>query len=389
MRVLVSILLYGFLLDALLTVLGEWLPIALLRNIVAGSVLVFGICTYLIAAFTARLPKRFVLPAVGFLMWANIAGAFPLAFIASGLFPAIFDWLQLLVAIALLITYQRWSRTPPDSAARSFSWHRLALFAALAFIAAPLLLAAGAIHTVGTYLEARSGGFFKLRPGGMMLEEREFTKDGKTVLLVSMMHIGEKDFYERIHASLPASDSAVVLLEGITDKTGLLKTHFSYSGLAKWLGLTSQESTSLQNAVPASEAAQGGASQPHVRYRHADVDVSVFSPLTIQFINTIGVILSSSSVGDALHAINAANSPFNEPGAEELVLKDILDKRNAHLVSEIDGALKTSQIVIIPWGALHLPFVEGVLEERGFKEVRRTDHVVVRFWKGEPAPAGK
>lgn len=378
MRSLVSIFLHGFLLDALLSVANEWMPVVVPRSLVAWVVLCLGLVLYLLSAFLPRLPKRLILPPFFFLVWTDICGGFPLAFISPEHFENALAWSQLLLAGGLLLFHRRWRLTPPKVDAPGFSWPAFALIAILTTLAIPLVVAAAAINAAGVTLETRSEGYVKLRPEGLLLEEREMTKDGKRVRLVSMIHIGEKSFYDGILASMPKQGSAVVLLEGVTDDKKLLKSRFSYSKIAALLGLDSQEASSFsRNSKPGSPAASG----PQVEYRRADVDISEFQPLTLEFMNALGVILSNPTPAAVLRIMQDPASPFRQPNAGEIVTHDILDNRNEHLVAEIDRALESSQTVIVPWGALHLPFIEASLKKRGFQQTSHVNRPVIHLWR--------
>jgi hypothetical protein len=390
MRLLVSIFLYGFLLDAVLSVANEWLPITPFRAIVAWTVFAAGLVLYALTAFVPRLPKRLVLPPAIFLVWTNICGAFPLAFIAPGHALPALECSQLILAIALLLLHRRWSHTPPEIEPTAFSWRSFALITLLTVAAIPFVLAAAAVNTAAAYIEARTDGYVKLRPAGLVLEERELTRDGKHVRLVSMMHIGEKNFYDHIYASMPTAGTAVVLLEGVTDHQGLLKNRFSYSKIAELFNLTSQETSELQhggNPNAGNKPNSNPAAKPTVKYRQADVDISTFAPLTLEFINAIGVILANPTAETISHTFRDPASPLQQPDADKIVMRDILEKRNEHLVSEIDRALQTSQTVVVPWGALHLPYIETALKEEGFREASRVERPIIRFWRTSDAAA--
>lgn len=390
MRSLVSIFLYGFLLDAVLTVANEWLPIAVIHEIVAWLVFCLGLVLYVLTAFVPRLPKRLILPPFLFLVWTNLCGGFPLAFLAPDHYGTALDWGQLALAAVLLPLHQIWRRTPPKLDAPAFSWPSFAAIAILTTLATPFVLAAAAVNALGVYIEASSGGYVKLRPEGLLLEEREMTKGDQRVRLVSMIHIGEKGFYDRILASMPTRGTAIVLLEGVTDDNGLLRNRFSYAKIATLLGLDSQEGSEFQrNGKKALHPEPPPPSKPQVEYRHADVDISMFQPLTLEFMNAIGVILSDPTVATVLSTMQAPDSPFKKPNADEIVMHDILDKRNEHLVSEIDRALETSRTVIVPWGALHLASIEEALKERGFQETSRINRPVIHLWRQHPASAAR
>ncbi len=62
-------------------------------------------------------------------------------------------------------------------------------------------------------------------------------------------------------------------------------------------------------------------------------------------------------------------------------MTDILTNRNAHLANEIRSALDDYDVVIVPWGALHMPEIEDTLESWGFQKTREIDRPVVKFGK--------
>jgi hypothetical protein len=380
MRRLASIFVYAFLVDAVLALASEWLPIAPVRDAIAW--LTFGLALLLFAllAFSARLPARLLLPPIAFAVWADLCGGFPLTFVLPEHFTLALSLSQLALAIAVVILHGRWKRLPPRLDAPAFSWPRLAGFALLGAVVAPLAIACAAVNVLGLSAEQATGGYLKIRPAGLLLEERQLEKDGRHVRLVSMMHIGEKHFYESIFSSLPKEGDAIVLLEGVTDHKGLLRGRFSYAKIATLLGLASQEATSLQHAPAPGEASAGSDAPSRLEFRRADVDISTFQPLTIAFINTLGTLLADPTPANALQTFGAQDSPFQQPHANEIVMRDILENRNAHLLGEIDAALRTHDTVVVPWGAMHLPAVEAALEAQGFRETARIDRPVVR-WK--------
>ena len=52
---------------------------------------------------------------------------------------------------------------------------------------------------------------------------------------------------------------------------------------------------------------------------------------------------------------------------------DLIGRRNTHLIGEMNAALVEFDLVVAPWGALHLPGIERALLESGFSEVARRD----------------
>jgi hypothetical protein len=59
--------------------------------------------------------------------------------------------------------------------------------------------------------------------------------------------------------------------------------------------------------------------------------------------------------------------------------RDILDRRNEHLFTEIESALDDYERVVVPWGALHLPAVERTVIDWGFEERSRELHELISW----------
>ena len=82
--------------------------------------------------------------------------------------------------------------------------------------------------------------------------------------------------------------------------------------------------------------------------------------------------------------MHGAFQTFSESKAElqknsTHVFDDIIDRRNDHLIREIEAVLKTHSTVVVPWGANHMPEIQKQIEKWGFVETKRTRHLVVPF----------
>jgi hypothetical protein len=379
-QVWIVIFLGAFLLDGALAV------VALLSPTLAGPVtsmgwILFSISMLLYAAsvFSPRIPKRLAWPLAAFLTWRFFCGGFPLPFAAPHVVPAILAWSQVGVGVALMALMLFW-QAPAGRPA--FTWRNFAISGLVTVTAVPIVFVAATVNSLGVYMEETTGGYLKIRPSGLLLEEREFRNGAKCVRLVSMVHIGNKGFYDQIDASLPRTGEAIVLLEGVTDDQQLLKRHFSYTRLANMFGLESQETSLLQGKareVVARPSAPGA-----VEYRDADVDVSTFHPETIQFIQQLGVLLANPTAASLALAFCDPNSPLGKPAAQKTVLDDILSSRNRHLLSEINTALLAHDTVVVPWGAMHLSWIEAELKMQGFHQTASIDRPAIRFLPSQP-----
>ena len=101
----------------------------------------------------------------------------------------------------------------------------------------------------------------------------------------------------------------------------------------------------------------------------ADVDLEDFDPLTIEWLQWVSRLWASDDLLAALQEL-LAYSAENERQLT-VVENDILHMRNEHLLAEVERALGEYQNVVVPWGALHLPFIESAILERGFEETQR------------------
>ncbi len=332
-------------------------------------------------AFTRRLSARVLLPPILFSIWSTVCGAFPFrledpatATIGVGIAQVIVGF----IAFAFTLDRPLTHRLP------GFRWQRFALIAALACILVPIALTVASINLFAVGITARTGGFAKLRPEGIFLEERRFERDGKEIRLVGMIHIAQDGFFDSVADSVDGSGPAIVLLEGVTDNDGLLENGFSYQGLADLLGAIPQETTRMTPSHREEDSTgelTDTTVQGDVHYHRADVDIASFRPETIAILNALGAFLADPTNPASLAELRGPDSPLRRPNAQDELLEDIVTGRNSHLLDEIDTALSAHDLVIIPWGALHLPEIEAHLLANGFREISRTDRPAFLFWQ--------
>jgi hypothetical protein len=159
----------------------------------------------------------------------------------------------------------------------------------------------------------------------------------------------------------------------VTDRERLLEVPISYESAARALGLDTQdEIEAYLDAMETPERLEW----PDVR--HADVDLRDFHPDTIAWLGWVGEIWDGE---DPL----ADFARFYVRHIEErdrwaVVFEDVLTRRNHHLLEALRGVLTEYDRVIVPWGALHLPFVQHQVLEMGFEPTTRTHHPLAS-WK--------
>lgn len=325
------------------------------RSVLALGVMLGSAPLLLLMAASAGLPWRLLaIPAI--FPWA-LTLLLPIpVLVAFGHEPApwldgVLALLQLAVATGVFLSIRRregrWLLTPHDDA--PLGWRRalvrvVAVCAGLPFV---IMVAFAAEIVVG--VDVASHGFLRLTTRGVEIAQHDWIRDGQTVRLVGMVHVGDEAFYRELHDEM-ADAGAMVLEEGVSDPEGLLKGRLDYQKLAKKLGLSAQ--------IPLrSRDGQG-------RARNADLTLSDFSPDTVAFIGAVGDLYSGQGdVSAAFATVQAAATGDRS----KVIRADVYDKRNVHLLGEIDRALTEVDLVAVPWGAAHMPVLEDGLRARGFE----------------------
>ncbi|MEI8235531.1 MAG: hypothetical protein WCH57_12735 [Verrucomicrobiota bacterium] len=393
MHKLTTFFLYAFFADGLLSLadlLGhrgapEQMP-NFLAIVVSFAVLILGALLFFGMILTPRLSKRLLLPPLGFLgfclLWSVLYGDRERE--ALLLFAA-----EALLGLGLILGY--WN--PQGGGIQDFASRR-PRFTMRNFVGAGLLngvlgvtfaglLTLGIAQKLRGKLEDATGRYVTIQSGGILFEERRFQREGKEIRLISMIHIAKSGFYDEVARALPSGSKAVVLLEGVSDRKGLLHGKLNYSNVARLFGFTSQqESAFAQKAVEGLAASRAAEEKkepvpPPLEYRWADVDTAEFHPGTVHWIQALDNLMQSASFREALQRYSSSRGSF-EQGAQN-VDADLLDNRNAHLLGEIRKALDAHTLVIVPWGARHMPAVQKEIEGWGFVETKRIQHQAVHF----------
>lgn len=329
------------------------------------------VVVYGLMALTPIVPKRVFLP---------IALFYLLSFLA--IFPALifsgndwsrdglrFDWVASLcqVILGLAIFYCvwgelkfRWPLVPERYLGqRRFSWLNLSLFAAAnVFVALPVV-AVYFILCTALAVSHFTAGFLTLHPTGLTAQVRQYGRgDGKKVELVPMAHVADAGFYRTISESFPTN--SVVLMEGVTDERKLLTNGISYKRMARSLGLSEQ----VQEFKPQAQRVR------------ADIDVDQFSTNTIELLNIAMLIHAKGVNAETLVKLAQYSPPAN---IDQQLLDDLLKKRNLHLLKVLQTELARSNLIIVPWGAGHMPEISKAIEKEGFHLTGSKDYTVIRF----------
>ena len=153
----------------------------------------------------------------------------------------------------------------------------------------------------------------------------------------------------------------MILLEGVTDTNGLLRHPLSYKRMAGSLGLTEQRETFLPQ--------QG-------KSRRADVDIAEFSSKTIEVLNLAALVHSQGFNPRTIAALAGSSQDLQLP---EQLWYDLLTKRNEHLLHELRQELNHTEIVIVPWGAAHMPGLAQAIQSEGFHFTNSREYTVFSF----------
>jgi hypothetical protein len=373
---LANVLVALYALDAGLSLFEEALRAAtgstallLPREIVATTNVLLAVPCLALLLLTPRWPASLFLPLGLSTLWLALGAApIPLWVTPARAIGPTLAALQVAIAMAVLLRVRQlndhrgWRLRADALTAPAFSPLYSAGAAAVAFFVGLPLVCAYALVALATQLEVATQGFVQFDLSGVSLADRVYARDDREVRLVGMMHLGEGDAYRELVASF-AAPSTVILEEGVTDRDGLLEVPISYERAADVIGLEMQDA---MGAYLAESHAADDPDRPVVR--SADVDVSSFDATTIEWLSWAGRVWNAATLQESLALIG--EGPAAEPDALETVMNDILERRNAHLESEVDAALADYEHVVVPWGALHLSAIESSLLRQGFEEVR-------------------
>jgi hypothetical protein len=375
MLAIANLYLLVFLADGALSALDELLKLAgvtslsALRIPVAVSALLGSLLVYALLALGPRLPKRIFLPPVVFLVWAWL-GALPLsAWVDLEDLGLALSLCQVAVGLGSLALVRRAtggaSRLLGASAVEGpgFSPGHLLKFALASALLVPLVLSGLLAFWGALVLRDTTSGFLEVAFDGVYSRERTYVRDDKTIHLIGMVHLADREFYEDVAASIPATGT-IVLAEGISDETGLVAHAPRLESLASAIGLTAQGEVSL------------GATRT---FERADLDMADLSEEALDLFRTLGLVLGSRSYPEAM-AIYARYVRSLEPDATRAVLAEIIDARNRHVLARLAPALEDHQRAILPWGAFHMPGLEAGVLAQGFEPSADRSRRAIRFW---------
>src|ERR1039457_7113981 len=321
MRRFANLFLTLFLVDGVISVADEFVTLLSqetffsgLRTLVAGVVIVMAIPMYISLGIDRRLPKRVFLPLILFLFWCSV-GTWFFPFLAkNSVYSLLMSVCQVLLCYLPLSHFHyrgRFGMQLPETLFSQpfFGLRNCLFFGSANLIITPFALLLIALTVADSVIGEKTAGFVRLTPAGLCMTERIYRLDSKTVRLVSMIHVGDQEFYSDLFKTT-AAGRTIVLAEGVADEENLLSTAPKYGKMAGYLGLTSQEGMSFKGRqihdedIGEPDFDPGKAGIPDIL--RADVDVSTFSPSTVHFLEAIGKLLKESdSAVQGILALNA------------------------------------------------------------------------------------
>ena len=373
MAVFLNFALVLFTVNAAVSLVSESLVLFLKIDAVAGIAgflvvlsLLVALVIYGLMAVTPLVPKRIFLPLT---LFGPVASLVALPVMIYGF--QHHEWIawgsslaQFLLCMVIFYRLRgswkfRWPLLAVGQlGAEAFRWRNLLGFVAVhLFVALPVVVAY--LLTCGSLaVNHFSDGFVSVRPSGVKMQVRKYVReDGKTVELVAMSHIGEPEFYRALVASFPPT--ATVLMEGVSDKGKVMVEPVSYTKTAKDLGLAEQHEVF----------------RPQGEVVFADVDIGQFSKTTLEFLKRTMVIHTKGITAETL-------TTLTEPSSEDLpqqLFNDLLTRRNEHLLTVFQERLASSDHLIIPWGAAHMPGISRGVLKAGFHLQETRERVAIRF----------
>ena len=112
----------------------------------------------------------------------------------------------------------------------------------------------------------------------------------------------------------------------------------------------------------------------------ADIDISAFDPRTIDVLDALArYVLNAPSPVAGYLEFNQWLEENAPPDIDDIVMTDLLDKRNQALLEYLPDALENYDTLVIPWGALHMKGIEQALLDRGFSPGTTRRHLSIDF----------
>ncbi|MFC1461683.1 hypothetical protein ACFLQR_04115 [Verrucomicrobiota bacterium] len=313
-------------------------------------VLVMSFPLYFLIGCMRGFPKRVVLPMILFTSWVGLFFALPLPiFLGIRNTVLLLSIVQPCLGIVTLVILRysaenrQWLHSRSDFEQLAFRWKRLFGFVAANVILVIPLLGVCLAVSLSLAISHLSRGFVHLGFRGISVEARTYLYEGKNIFLLPTAHVAQPTFYKRLVEPLSV-ENTVVIPEGVTDKNKLLKESLDYSKLARRMGAEAQDNRTIV-ADRSMEL--------------CDVDISEFSPITIDYLRTCISISGDWLSGDRAMALQKC---ISAPDPDlDLLWKDLVEFRNRRIIECITDHMQTYEHIVIPWGAAHMPGIERAI----------------------------
>lgn len=220
-------------------------------------------------------------------------------------------------------------------------------------------------------VENSTKGYLTVKGSSIVSVQREFQKNGQVVKLIPMVHVGDKVFYRSLNKDFDYNKKTLFLLEGIRDKENLLNS-FSHKRAADKIGVDTQS----EHFNPSKGIKESNFK--NIDFEIADVSSSDMDQETIKLLNESAKPLT-------IMDIIAPNEDIEDQRREaNFLTNDLVIRRNKFLMKVFDDKSEKYEVIIIPWGALHIPYVEEELLKRNFVESDRTvSRIVFSLFQGK------
>lgn len=351
---------------------GGWPVFAAMHAALQTACLLAGVLVYLGFGFNRHLPVRLFLPLFAWLLW-DLARWWPLTSLSGSMGELLLAIVPLLLG-AIVLKRNAGSNggslllVPNQFAGPAFSTGRLLRFSLVSLLVLPVLTLLILFSVAGNLLDSSSAGFVQLKADGLYMTEKIYQRQEKQIRLAAMIHLAQQDYYEDLIATIPTRRT-LILAEGVSDELGLMERDFSYDGVARALGLSAQEAfpfagrwiTRAQLERPVAQAPGG----PDILA--ADVDLQQFDPRTVAVLNALArYVLRGDSLLEGYLAFNRWAQEEMTAATQQVMMSDLIDKRDRALVALFPAALERYDVLVVPWGALHMKGIEAAVLEQGF-----------------------
>ncbi|MBC7532296.1 MAG: hypothetical protein H7318_12010 [Oligoflexus sp.] len=219
-----------------------------------------------------------------------------------------------------------------------------------------LVAVVGVYRAVDFFVREGAEDVLKLKWDGIYTKTQTYAKDDQVVKVFSMLHFGDRAFYQKMFEQIP-KENTLVLLEGVKDR-------------AKFLG-EGRPHDETMFGIPS----QFGIFNPKVErereYLDADIDVIDLSPEVRAYKVDDARRGSLSKIAFASKEERAKITRLNQRSKDE---------RNAHLMAEFDKYSSSYKTVVFTWGAGHTGYIAKALQERGYTLASESEERAISFW---------